>query len=702
MVYDGGMGSVPEEFVRELRKVIASPASTLPPESPPPSLPRVHPLDTFTRVRRVPSAVSQSQRTWKGMFLLAPWFVGAGIVVAGLLYVSQYGLRMKSQVIRQGNAAIVSVLKAKADAEQFNWQGAHADFERARAEFDAAGRSLGIFGPAIASVLGKLPGLSSVRTGHDLLLAGQLLSDAGASITNALVSLGKAGESSSETHEVVLTGALEQLDTAFRSAARNVDRADALLQNISVDQIPEENRSQLSEFKERLPALRKLIDTGSATVAFARSFLGEDRPRRYLVLFQNSSELRPTGGFPGSYGLLTTEGGRVKDWRADDIYNPDGQIKELIVPPLQLQHITPGWGMRDANWFADFVHSGQKVMEYWRRGGGASVDGVLAIRPDVLASILEVIGPVSLSAYDTTVTAENALATLQMEVEQNRASGKPKQIIADLAPIILDRLAALPSARWPQLVNIFLDALNHRDLLIQFSDASMQAFADDRQWSGRVVDTRGDYLMVLLSNIKGVKADAVTDTALKLESRVEHGTLVHRLTLKRRHDGGTTPYGFYNKANYSYVRVLVPHGSTLRGITGNDRPDNRPIMAYDSDAARDPDLEQLEATYQYHQLWDATTYEESNKTGFGFWMKVEPGHTTEVQLEYAVPAAAFPQQYTLYVQRQPGLDISDFELTLDKPELVVATSSPALTEWPDSWRLHSDLEEDLEFTAMLR
>jgi hypothetical protein len=290
-----------------------------------------------------------------------------------------------------------------------------------------------------------------------------------------------------------------------------------------------------------------------------------------------------------------------------------------------------------------------------------------------------------------------------MEVEENKPTGKPKQVIADLAPVVLDRLAALSADRRPALLAGFASALDRRDILMSFNDERMQAFADSLQWSGRVDDAPDDYLMVNISNIAGAKTDAVTDTALKLESRLEEGTLVHRLTITRRHDGGSTDHVFYNKTNKSYIRVLVPLGSTLRGINGNDMPYHRPIMDYaGTDAIRDSDIERLEATYEYDRSRDLIVYEESDKTGFGFWMKIEPGTTQQVQLEYAVPAAASAGHYRLHVQRQPGLDISDFELTFDKPGLNVGSATPALVQWPDSWRWHGDLERDLRLEAALR
>ena len=100
--------------------------------------------------------------------------------------------------------------------------------------------------------------------------------------------------------------------------------------------------------------------------------------------------------------------------------------------------------------------------------------------------------------------------------------------------------------------------------------------------------------------------------------------------------------------------------------------------------------------------WGATVFNESGKTAFGFWMDVEPGATRQVQVEYTVPATAFAKDYSLFVQRQPGIKISGLEVTLDMPGLAVTGASPAMVEWPDSWRLHDEFDRDLVLKATLR
>jgi hypothetical protein len=700
---------VPEELLQELKHSIRTVRQDVPAQEPVAQFAPVqmHPIDAWVnsgkqRIREQAHTQSGPGR-FRGLSSLIPWFVGAGLVVAGLLYVSQYGLKVKGRVVQQGNAAIGYLVSAKDSIEQLNVDQARADLDQARSAFDGASHELDILGPSFVNLISKIPGLSSLRVGRDLLDAGRLLSDAGIALSDGLNALTQSGgilEAGGGGQSVAQV--LAPFNDALARAQSNIDQASKLITAIDPKALPDQYSGQFSELRDRLPAVSALVARAGGMTAFLSRFTGTDRPRRYLVLFSNSSELRPTGGFPGSYGLLTFENGRVKDFRADDIYNPDGQIKDLIVPPIQLQHITPGWGMRDAAWWVDFPTSAKKVMSYWQRGGGAAVDGVITIKPDMLAGILKITGPVSLPKYDTLLSADNVLATLQAEVE-NTESPHPKQIIVDLAPVIMQRLSAAPASQWVALLGLFKGGLDARDIMMYFDDDAMQKYVVSEGFDGGVKQTDSDYLMVDISNIKGAKSDAVTDTAVKLESWLESGAMVHRLTLTRRHNGGTSEYGFYNKPNHSWIRVLVPAGAVLRGIKGNGTPSYRPLMDYSKvNAQRDPDLVALESTYQ-KDSWGATTYQESGKTGFGFWMSVEPQSTGVVQLEYVVPARFVSSDYRLYIQRQPGLDISDFEFTLQKSSAASVTGSePKLTEWPDSWRLHDTLARDLDLTVHMK
>ena len=636
------------------------------------------------------------------VWTLIPWVLGAGAVIFGLLSVSRAAMRAKEVVINDGEAAVHSLREAQRNLEQYNLAAAADHFTDARERFQHAADELGVVGSGVGDILSNLPGGGKIRSASNLVRAGQLVAQAGQALT-------QAGSMLATTGTVLNPGgpslqsfseALVAMDAALKEADSDIRDASSLLDAVDVTMLPEDKRADFREFNGKLPELESFITTGTAAVRFIESLVAVGGHRTYLVLFQNSSELRPTGGFPGSYAVLSFDNGKLIEFFADDIYNPDGQIKEKIVPPLELQHITPTWGMRDASWFDDFPTSAKKVMELYGLGSSRMVDGVIAINPAILKGILEVTGPISMPQYDMVLDNTNFLPQLQAEVEYglDKQVNQPKKIIMDATPTVLARLGTAPPAQWLKLLDAFSSGAQRHDVLMYMNDSAMQTFIERQGMSGSLRQTDDDYLFVTFSNVKGAKADAVTDTSLELSAEWKDGTLEHTLTIMRKHNGGEQ--GFYRRRNESYVRVLVPDGSLVRDIQGNDQPSYLPIVTYDGSFQRDKDLEALESTYR-NDVSGVTHFSESGKDGFGFWMGVEPGQTQTVRISWTTPGSVSGSDWRLLVQKQPGLK-TDFGLTLTPPsDTSVAESSPALISTGHTWRWSGALEQDTEFSARI-
>ena len=391
--------------------------------------------------------------------------------------------------------------------------------------------------------------------------------------------------------------------------------------------------------------------------------------------------------------------GQLLDIVVDDVYNLDGQLKENIIPPEPLQHITPTWGMRDANWFIDFSVSAQKVMEFFKKEAGYEVDGVITISPRMISDILKVVGPIEMPEYGTVINDENFVSTIQEEIEYGDNRQQPKKIVMDMTPKLLEKISSADSNQWLEIFNVFMSGLDKKDILMYFQDLGLENFVAEKGFGGLIKQARTytdstqiytdtDYLMVTFTNVKGSKTDRVTDNSIKLNLQptmtypfdklrilnLSKGNLQpvikHKLTITRQHNGGDTKYGFYNRQNPAYVRVLVPKGAELISVSGNSAPDFKPLISYSGDEfKKDKDLFKLESSFEFDRENNAWVYEESGKTGFAFWMITDPGEEKTVELEYVVPFASSEAEgfsnnnYGIYIQKQPGLEVDNFEFS---------------------------------------
>src|SRR3989344_378942 len=584
----------------------------------------------------------------------------------------QVGSNLKADVVQSGNSAVANLEQARLDLESFNIDEAILDFSNAYEEFSRAEDSLNFMGSILGSVLAEIPGNSQYKSARNLVEAGKIFSQAGQS-------LAQAANLISQTSLVLSPGnsgitIVSDLKNALVLSQADIHKAAELLADVDETVIPEEKRQSFLDFKSKLPEITKLIDNGVEYSRFLENLIAFGGSKKYIILFQNPSKLRPTGGFPGSYAIMHFQDGQLKEFKIDDVYNLDGQLKENVIPPKELQHITPTWAMRDANWFIDFPASARKIMEFFKKEAGYEIDGVITFNPLIVGKMLEVLGPIELPDYDLTLTADNFLQEIQAEVEYGENRTQPKTVLYEFGPKLLEKLYNAQPNQWVAIFDTLFASLESKDMPMYFNDLRLQSFALEKGFAGQVKDVPGDYLMVTATNIKGSKTDIITDTAMKLESEVKGGEVIHKLSITRKHNGGKHKYGFYNRQNPSYIRVLVPEGSELISIDGISRPSNKPLVDYDNlDFEVDDDLAALERSEENKDGYK--TYEESGKTGFGFWVVIDPGQTKTTELVYKVPLE-INEKYELYIQKQPGLTVDNFDIVFDLGGKVIRETKP--------------------------
>ena len=122
------------------------------------------------------------------------------------------------------------------------------------------------------------------------------------------------------------------------------------------------------------------------------SNLPEILNKDYVVLLQNNTELRATGGFMGSYARLRFRNGTLQNTKFEDIYEPDGQLYGYVKPPapLDLAFDHGSWKLRDSNWDPDFRVSAPQIAWFFGQGGEV-VDGLVALNLTTVLKVLEVL-----------------------------------------------------------------------------------------------------------------------------------------------------------------------------------------------------------------------------------------------------------------------------------------------------------------------
>ena len=622
------------------------------------------------------------------------------IIIVSILGLVAYGLTLKNELVRESFSALDNLQQAQESLKNYNFSDAAKNFSDSYEDFTKASQNLNMMGAGLAGIFGDLPGVSKLKSAKDIVEAGKLLAGAGQAMSEAVSSLSQTGSilNPADKNKTKPSKIVRQIKDALQLSDKNFQKAKILLASIDESVIPEDKRSGFHDFKDKIPLFEQYLGDAIEYADFLEGIVGIDEPKKYLFLFENNSELRPTGGFPGTYGVVSFASGGLADFFVNDVYNLDGQLKKNIIPPKQIQHITPNWGMRDSAWFTDFPTSAKKAMWFFEQEAGYGVDGVITINPDIVSAILGIVGPIELSSYDMTLTEDNFVESIQEEVEYGPNRTQPKQVVADFAPLFLEKLYSADSEKWMKIFNVLMTGLDEKDILFYFNEKYLEEFSIKKGYGGEVRETDTDYMMVTFSNIKGSKTDVVTDSSIDIESRIEDGRMIHKVILSRQHKGGDQEHGFYNRQNPAYVRMLLPEDSELISISGNDNPNFRPLVNYNSqpDFEYDVDLKKYESGFYFDKTLGVDKFEESNKKGIGFWMITDPGTTKTVEFEYSVPLKT---DYSFYFQKQPGLDWKDFKLSIQEPkDYNIVSSSLLLNRIGDLYMLDKELKEDLELT----
>lgn len=528
-----------------------------------------------------------------------------------------------------------------------------------------------------------------VKSRQHLLLSGQHLALGNTYLIRGI-------EQIRDDEELVFTSKLGLLRTHIRSAAPQYQQALSELQQVNIHAIPAEHQKAFQEFRllfatfvEDMNDLVDLID-GMQLV------LGEEGFKRYLIVFQNHHELRPTGGFAGSYALLDVQKGKILniDIPAGGSYDLQGQLSEYVQPPVPLQLVNGRWEFQDSNWFPDFGASAEKMAWFYEHAREETVDGVIAVNASVLERFLRVLGPVVDPEHQLLIADYDALDKIQEVVEEGeeKEAGTPKAILSRILDQLMNRLPELEKVDMVALLSELHQAAQEKEIQIFTRNNKTQNIFRDFGWTGEIHKTQEqqDYLMVVNTNIQGQKSDARVEQDIVHHAAVQaDGSVIDSVTIRRKHTGhaGEEHYG---ARNISYMRVYVPQGAELLEAKGFVYPPEDAFHVPEDWYAEDLDLLRTEGNERFHIESGTRVTDEFGKTAFGNWVMTSPGDTSEVTVIYRLPYRVvseknykkntekwkeiFTQEYfierssySLLAQKQSGVE-SEFSSTVTYPE----------------------------------
>jgi hypothetical protein len=442
----------------------------------------------------------------------------------------------------------------------------------------------------------------------------------------------------------------------------------------------------------RVEQLNRYLPQAISGLQLARSLptlLGAESPRTYLILTQNSDELRPSGGYINAAGHLVFDKGRIVEFVMQDSYEIDQISEDYPYPPDPLYKYMAAeyWVLRDASWSPDFPTAARTAMALYELGQGISADGVIAIDQHALPYLVRPFEPIQVE--EDQVTSDNVIDLMRQhwapEVGQesdNAWWSQRKSFMVDLAEAFRQELEQdVEKIDLLALARSLGQTLAEKHILVYVKDSNAAGFLTERNWSGTLQSAQGDYLMVVDGNVGFNKASALVDRHVIYRIRLAedgsaraHVTLIYRHRAEKRRDTCSKelrydPIYEQNMARcyWNYMRIVVPSGANL--VSGPHFVVEGEYLLRGHPTTGEIDVALLG----------------SDKVGWGQLFLLAPEDSLTLDYVYTLPpgtARIVDSQwvYNLYLQKQPGTIEPSVEVIVDLPEgaqLVKSQPLPA-------------------------
>ena len=444
---------------------------------------------------------------------------------------------------------------------------------------------------------------------------------------------------------------------------------------------------------EQISEARNLILQARQGVALLPELIGLREKQTYLVLLQNNSELRPTGGFIGSYGLLTFNEGQLIDFEVKDIYSADGQLKGHVEPPSDLKKYLgeASWYLRDANWDPDFPTSAARAAWFLEKETGRKVDGVMAINLTFAQQLLKAVGEIELPDYQEKINEANFFERAEYYSEINFFPGSTQKqdFLGSVIRILFEKVKTSEEKTWFALAKNIWPSLKTKDLIFWLAEPQAMKMVTSLGWDGAIKEVKcqtlrnsclADYLMVVEANVGINKANYFLKRSFSHRLQIKEDQTIQE-TLRLNYQNTSSSESFPGGRYKSYVRLYTPAGSILKEL--------KIINPLNGETT---------------EVSEKEIKEEHGKEVFGFLLEIPIKESRSVEAVWELPQkfTEATEQYLFLLQKQPGINDEAFSFWFVSPaNLKILTKGIKGSQTSEGFLFNPSFNQDLVFEINL-
>jgi len=403
-------------------------------------------------------------------------------------------------------------------------------------------------------------------------------------------------------------------------------------------------------------------------------FFGNDRPKNYLVLFQEPTIPRSTGGFIGAYAILSFDKGKI-EFSGDNIFALEEIFLEKIIPPDPLQSISDKWSFHDSNWFFDYPSSAQKILSFYLSTEKKPLlDGVIVVNSSILRDILEIIGPITINDHNLIIDYNNYNSFFKNQIREGAKLAPMRE--EELFPVFLETLQTKLRRASPevlsQIPDVLANAFIKKEIQLYVTDDKLEYFFDSLGWTGRIEEGQDDYLAVVFNLFNQNFSEDIRHKEIKLKTNfISDGQIINTLTIN------IPPYDSTDWLQETYLKIYLPKGITIKGAENCYLKKNKNTLSYYKKLGykEDEDLSLIEKTKIRNENLEIEIYEEGGKTVVATWTKLS-ARPFKLIYKLAVDWTDF-SSWRLKVQKQSGQNVKfSYQLIMPDDVKIVPTLFP--------------------------
>lgn len=403
------------------------------------------------------------------------------------------------------------------------------------------------------------------------------------------------------------------------------------------------------KFQKKIAQMRKM----RKVFTLLPELLGEKNEQTILLLFANNMELRPGGGFIGSFAIANTHYFGLQDLQILDVYDADGQLSAHVAPPnpIKVYLNQPHWFLRDSAFFPDFYDTYQQATFFLQKELGiSSWSGAALITTSGVKNIIGAFDELQIPDYKEKITKDNFYIKTQYYAEHGFFPGSTQKK-SFLTSVVQQLLSQAELADPLLLSTAIVEGFDQKNMVLFMNAESSQKKLDELYWSGRLatpfcpttakLNCYADFQFPLDANLGVNKTNFFVDQTYTTKTVIDDSGLINTtVTIDYVNNSLSEvfPGGIYK----NYFQILLPADSQLTTLlVDGDR-----LPSYDSETGK-------------------------NKV-IGFFMEIPPQGKKTVVLSYnsSLRFKKGKAIYQLVIQKQIGAQSHDVNFELQLPDSI--------------------------------